>query len=118
MKKTEIALAAAGGHFERPVGPRALLLAHKDGRETLHPMSEYAVAYRDTAVGEELLYDAATVRYMLEGAWCAGYYDAGYTNDGGYACKMAEKCADEFLRPNTERSGAERPAGAASSVAD
>jgi hypothetical protein len=48
----------------------------------------------------EPLYDAATVRYMLEGAWCAGYYDAGYTHDSAYACKMAEQCADEFLGPN------------------
>ncbi len=45
-------------------------------------------------------YDSATVRKMLEGAWCAGYYDAGYTHDSAYACKMAEKCADEFLGPN------------------
>lgn len=45
-------------------------------------------------------YDAATVRRMIEGAWCAGYYDAGYTHDSAYAEKMAEKCADEFLAPN------------------
>ncbi len=38
-----------------------------------------------------------TVRQMIEGAWCAGYYDAGYTHDSGYACAQAEKCADEFL---------------------
>lgn len=48
----------------------------------------------------EPLYDAATVRAMLEGAWCAGYYDAGYTHDSAYAEEMAEKCADEFLGPN------------------
>jgi hypothetical protein len=48
----------------------------------------------------EPLYDAATVRYMLEGAWCAGYYEAGYTHDSAYSSKMAEKCADEFLGPN------------------
>jgi len=46
------------------------------------------------------LLDAATTRYMVEGAWCAGYYDAGYTHDSAYACKRAEKCADEFLGPN------------------
>ena len=46
------------------------------------------------------LYTAEDVRYMLEGAWCAGYYDAGYTHDSAYAEKMAEKCADEFLGPN------------------
>jgi hypothetical protein len=58
--------------------------------------------YPDTKGRADLepLYDAATVRYMLEGAWCAGYYHAGYTNDSAYACKMAEKCADEFLGPN------------------
>ena len=46
------------------------------------------------------LLEAATVRYMVEGAWCAGYYDAGYTHDSVYSCTMAEKCADEFLGPN------------------
>lgn len=47
------------------------------------------------------LYTAEDVRYMLEGAWCAGYYHAGYTHDSAYAEKQAEKCADEFLGPNT-----------------
>ena len=46
------------------------------------------------------LLDAATVRQMVEGAWCAGYYDAGYTHDSAYACKKAEECADAFLGPN------------------
>lgn len=57
-------------------------------------------------IGFELepLYDKATVRLMLEGAWLAGYYDAGYTNDSGYACKTASECADGFLLPNSNLS--------------
>jgi hypothetical protein len=58
----------------------------------------------------EPLYDAATVRAMVEGAWCAGYYDAGYTNDSGYAFKRSTECADGFLLPNT---GNERAEGSA-----
>ena len=50
-----------GTPVERDVRPRALLLTHRDGRETLHPMSEYAVAYRDTAVGETMLYDSDVI---------------------------------------------------------
>jgi hypothetical protein len=38
-----------------------------------------------------------SVRQMIEGAWCAGYYNAGYTNDSGYADEQATKCADELL---------------------
>jgi hypothetical protein len=38
-----------------------------------------------------------TVRQLIEGAWCAGYYDAGYTHDSAYACAMATKFADEAL---------------------
>ena len=49
----------------------------------------------------EPLYDAATVRAMLEGAWCAGYYNAGYTNDSAYAEKQAKAFADALLLPNT-----------------
>ena len=64
-----------------------------------------------------LLYDAETVRAIVEGAWCAGYYNAGYTNDSAYAEKQAEAFADAFLLPNTERSGAERPTGALSCAA-
>lgn len=58
--------------------------------------------YPDTKGRADLepLYDEATVRAMVEGAWCAGYYDAGYTHDSAYAEKQAEKCAAEFLGPN------------------
>lgn len=56
MKPEDAPAPAVGSPVERGVRPRALLLAHTDGRETLHPMSEYAVAYRDTAVSEALLY--------------------------------------------------------------
>ena len=38
-----------------------------------------------------------TVREMIEAAWLAGYYNAGYTNDSAYASQQAAKCADEFL---------------------
>jgi hypothetical protein len=48
----------------------------------------------------EPLYDAATVRAMVEDAWCAGYYHDGYKNDGAYASAQAEATADEFLGPN------------------
>lgn len=49
------------------------------------------------------LYDEDTVRIMLEGVWCAGYYHNGYTHDAAWADKMAEKCAEEFLEMNHER---------------
>jgi hypothetical protein len=42
------------------------------------------------------------VRYMIESAWCAGYYDADYTHDSAYASKKAEECADQFLGPAAE----------------
>ena len=35
--------------------PVALMLQHRDGRKTLHPYAEYATAYRDTAMGQNLL---------------------------------------------------------------
>jgi hypothetical protein len=31
------------------------------------------------------------VRQMIEGAWVAGYYEAGYTNDRAYAEKQAKE---------------------------
>ena len=40
-------------------GPVAWALTHRDGRVTLHPASEYAVAYRDTCVAETPLYARA-----------------------------------------------------------
>lgn len=36
-------------------------------------------------------------REMIEAAWVAGYYHAGYTNDSAYAQEQAAKCADELL---------------------
>jgi hypothetical protein len=60
--------SAGVGPVERGVRPRALLLAHKDGRETLHPISEYAVAYRDTAVSETLLYDQEALEATADDA--------------------------------------------------
>jgi hypothetical protein len=58
--------------------------------------------YPDTKGRADLepLYDAATVRAMVEGAWCAGYYHDGYKNDGAYASAQAEATADELLGPN------------------
>lgn len=37
------------------------------------------------------------LRAWIEGAWCAGYYDAGYTYDSAYADKMATEFADGAL---------------------
>jgi hypothetical protein len=57
--------------------PRALLLTHSDGRETLHSMSEAATAYRDTAKSQTLLYEIPhgwalvplePTRHMMESA--------------------------------------------------
>lgn len=64
------------------------------------PRPEDVAYWKAQGLGVTLAYTADDVRYMLEGAWCAGYYDAGYTHDSAYAEKMAEKCADEFLGPN------------------
>ena len=50
-ERARAALAAASGD-----APRAMLLTHTDGRETLHPPSEFATAYRDTAVYQQMLY--------------------------------------------------------------
>jgi len=41
--------------------------------------------------------DQRKLREMIETAWIAGYYHAGYTNDGAYAQAEAAKCADELL---------------------
>jgi hypothetical protein len=49
------------------------------------------------------------VRDMIEGAWCAGYYDAGYTHDSAYAAKKAEECADQFLGPASGAQGTGAP---------
>jgi len=36
-------------------------------------------------------------RELIEAAWVAGYYHAGYTHDSAYAQAEAAKCADELL---------------------
>jgi len=64
------------------------------------PRPEDVAYWTAQGLGVTLAYTAEDVRYMLEGAWCAGYYHAGYTHDSAYAEKEAEKCADEFLGPN------------------
>jgi hypothetical protein len=37
------------------------------------------------------------VRQMIEAAWCAGYWDAGYTHDSAYANEKAAECATHLL---------------------
>jgi len=64
------------------------------------PRTEDAAYWTAQGFGVTLAYSAEQVRQMIEGAWCAGYYDAGYTHDSGYSCKKAEECAADFLGPN------------------
>jgi hypothetical protein len=81
--------------LQRSVRPRALLLTHKDGRETLHPMDAYAIAYRDTAVSETVLYDQAALDSALN-LWprdcrlCAHFT----TQAGG--CVSVVQCVDSM----------------------
>ena len=92
---------AVGSQVDLVLGPK--VWARKDQLQHASTRGGLLCAmYPDTKGRADLepLYDAATVRAILEGAWCAGYYDAGYTHDSAYACKMAEKCADEFLGLN------------------
>lgn len=56
---------------------------------------EQASAAGSVAAGVEP--ETFTFRQWIEGAWCAGYYDAGYTHDSEYAHMMAEKFANEAL---------------------
>lgn len=89
MKTTEAtdtpeAVPAVGAHVDQGVRPRALLLAHKDGRETLHPINEYGTAYRDTAVSETLLYDQSARDCRL----CVNFT----TKSGG--CTSTVQCVD------------------------
>lgn len=55
--------------------------------------------------------EAFTTRQLIEGAWCAGYYHAGYTNDSAYADQQATRYADAALTPSpgaaVERGGSE-----------
>jgi hypothetical protein len=96
MKHEEATVPPAPmGQVDQGVRPRALLLTHKDGRETLHPMDTYAVAYRDTAVSEALLYDQAALDAALN-LWprdcrlCANYT----TQAGG--CLSVVQCVDSM----------------------
>ena len=92
---TPPAAPAVGAHVDWGVRPRALLLTHTDGRETLHPMSQYAIAYRDTAVSEALLYDQAAIDAVLN-LWprdcrlCAHFT----TQAGG--CVSVVQCVDSM----------------------
>jgi hypothetical protein len=63
--------------------------------------TEEEVPLADGDEHAEPLYDAATLRALVGGAWCAGYYDAGYTNDSAYSEKKAQAFADACLLPNT-----------------
>ena len=57
--------------------------------------------------------DAQALRAWIEGAWCAGYYDAGYTHDSAYAHKRAEEFADAALTqsaPQASQTGCVGPA--------
>lgn len=102
---------ASAGQVERPVRPHATSVTWRNAEggswQQWHDDGDPMPTEWDDRPPDEVLhvYTAAQVREMLEGAWCAGYYDAGYTHDSAYACKMAEKCADEFLGHNVQISG-------------
>lgn len=100
MKQEDAQVPAAdGAPVERGVRPRALLLAHKDGRETLHPMREYAVAYRDTAVSEALLYDQAAIAAALDeqrerfAKVCEGLFSPAHSGYGEGYNEALHDCA-------------------------
>lgn len=92
----------AGLGCNEGLGPRAWAIFADNGNTRMwNTMQPHLQSFADEhGLTVTPLYDAATVRKMLEGAWVAGYYDAGYTHDSAYACAQAEKCADEFLGPN------------------
>lgn len=103
---------AVGSLVERPVRPCAWSPALTYPNYEQHrvwangePRPEDMAYWKAQGLGVTLAYTAEDVRYMLEGAWCAGYYHAGYTHDSAYAEKQAERCADEFLGPNAEATG-------------
>lgn len=98
---------AAGAPVERPVRPQAWspALTYRNYEQQRvwangQPRPEDIAYWKAQGLGVTLAYTAEDVRYMLECAWCSGYYHAGYTHDSAYAEKQAEQCADEFLGPN------------------
>ena len=102
--KREEAASPNGSALSDELGPTAWLVTWQGGEH------QYVQAFASemTAVDKarimggtcEPMFSGKVVRHMVEGAWCAGYYDAGYTHDSAYACKKAEECASEFLGPN------------------
>ncbi len=112
MTEHETSQPADAGPLERTVRPCAWspALTYPDyERQRVWangaPRPQDAAYWEAQGLGVTLAYSADDVRYMLEGAWCAGYYHAGYTHDSAYAEKQSEQCADEFLGPNAKLNG-------------
>ena len=84
--------------------PRAWIVIEPDGNERDGSyggcVEAACIGSERPNFGSEPLYDLSTVRLMLESAWRAGYYHAGYTNDIAYAEEQAGKAAQFFLTPN------------------
>lgn len=101
MSNDDSSAADRGSEFSAGLGPK--VWARKDQLQHASTRGGLMCAMYPNTKGRadlEPLYDEATVRAMVEGAWCAGYYYAGYTHDSAYAEKQAEKCAAEFFGPN------------------
>lgn len=85
---------ATQGPMYLPVRP--LVWARKDQLQQANMGGGFLCAmYPDTQARNDLepLYSAKAMREMIGEAWVAGYYEAGYTNDGDYA----DKKSDEFV---------------------
>lgn len=78
-------------------------MAREDARNSLKAIRATPAIVVAAVDGRE----AFTTRQLIEGAWCAGYYHAGYTNDSAYADQQATRYADAALTPSPGAAGDE-----------